>query len=92
VYHCLSRSYAGLDVGCQKELSRALHMAFHVWRPAQLLTSACDVDAQASTNFRRLIALGPKSWGMHRARATSMLRSLAVTAVAGELWSDGGCT
>ncbi|KAJ9518654.1 hypothetical protein QJQ45_018663 [Haematococcus lacustris] len=46
VYLCLAHAYSDLDEGCQKELGRALHMAFYIWQPRATLTAACDVDVQ----------------------------------------------
>jgi len=44
VYKCLIKNYLELDAGCQKELGRAMHMAFFVWQPGAILTSVCDED------------------------------------------------
>ncbi|KAL6765625.1 hypothetical protein V8C86DRAFT_2455787 [Haematococcus lacustris] len=46
VYLCLAHAYSDLDEGCQKELGRALHMAFYIWQPRATLTAACDADVQ----------------------------------------------
>lgn len=46
VYKCLASHYADLDVGCQKELGRAVHMAFFVWQEDAILTSDCDDDVR----------------------------------------------
>lgn len=53
VYKCLIHQYDELDAGCQKELGRAMHMAFFVWSPGALLTSDCDEDVQALCLSRR---------------------------------------
>lgn len=47
VYKCLVNKYADLDAGCQKELGRAVHMAFFVWQPNAMITGACDEDIQS---------------------------------------------
>lgn len=44
VYKCLMRGAESLGAGCRKELGRALHMAFFVFVPGGILTSACDAD------------------------------------------------
>ncbi len=46
VYKCLASHYTDLDVGCQKELGRAVHMAFFVWQEDAILTSDCDDDVR----------------------------------------------
>ncbi|KAG2498297.1 hypothetical protein HYH03_003558 [Edaphochlamys debaryana] len=46
VYKCLAHHYMDVDEGCQKELGRAVHMAFYVWQPDAILTSECDADVK----------------------------------------------
>ncbi|GFR46876.1 hypothetical protein Agub_g8517 [Astrephomene gubernaculifera] len=46
VYKCLATHYMDLDEGCQKELGRAVHMAFFVWSEGAILTSDCDDDVE----------------------------------------------
>lgn len=46
VYKCLVKNFADLATGCQKEMGRAVHMAFYVWQPAAILTTDCDEDIQ----------------------------------------------
>eukprot|EP00775_Hariotina_reticulata_P012795 gene12795-12923_t len=46
VYHCLVRNYYDLDPGCEKELGRAVHMAFFIYSPNAILTHPCDTDIQ----------------------------------------------
>ncbi|GIL70396.1 hypothetical protein Vretimale_3583 [Volvox reticuliferus] len=46
VYKCLANHYMDLDDGCQKELGRAVHMAFFVWTEGAILTSDCDEDVK----------------------------------------------
>ena len=38
VYKCLIREYDQLSAGCQKELGRAVHMAFFAWQPDGIIT------------------------------------------------------
>lgn len=44
VYKCLIARFGNLASGCQKEVGRAVHMAFFVWAPNAILTSDCDED------------------------------------------------
>ncbi|KAG1656262.1 hypothetical protein FOA52_011910 [Chlamydomonas sp. UWO 241] len=44
VYACMIKGYDGLSSGCQKELGRAVHMAFFAWAPGATLTAPCDAD------------------------------------------------
>eukprot|EP00798_Chlamydomonas_sp_ICE-L_P010489 gene10489-8455_t len=46
VYQCMIDSYSSLNGGCQRELGRAVHMAFFIWRDSteNILTSRCDAD------------------------------------------------
>jgi Golgi apparatus protein 1 len=44
VYKCMISKFADLTSGCQKELGRAVHMAFFVWQPGAVLTQGCDDD------------------------------------------------
>ncbi len=46
VYKCLANHYMDLDEGCQKELGRAVHMAFFVWAEGAILTADCDEDVK----------------------------------------------
>ena len=46
VYKCLVSHYMDVDEGCQKELGRAVHMAFFVWKEGAILTSECDADVK----------------------------------------------
>lgn len=48
VYQCLIKKYNDLDAGCQKELGRAVHMAFFVWAPGSVITQDCDDDIRLS--------------------------------------------
>ncbi|GAX78146.1 hypothetical protein CEUSTIGMA_g5588.t1 [Chlamydomonas eustigma] len=53
VYKCLIRQYMDLGDGCQKELGRAVHMAFFAWRPGGIITSDCDKDIEANCASKR---------------------------------------
>lgn len=44
VIKCMLRRFDDLSEGCQKELSRSVHMAFYVWAPKGLITGVCDDD------------------------------------------------
>ena len=44
MYKCMVTNYADLTSGCQKEVGRAVHMAFYVWQEGALITSDCDDD------------------------------------------------
>jgi len=44
VYKCLVDKYEDIKEGCQKELGRAIHMAFFTWTPDAVLTKDCDED------------------------------------------------
>eukprot|EP00197_Chlamydomonas_leiostraca_P010927 CAMPEP_0202884756 /NCGR_PEP_ID=MMETSP1391-20130828/41312_1 /ASSEMBLY_ACC=CAM_ASM_000867 /TAXON_ID=1034604 /ORGANISM="Chlamydomonas leiostraca, Strain SAG 11-49" /LENGTH=982 /DNA_ID=CAMNT_0049567983 /DNA_START=167 /DNA_END=3115 /DNA_ORIENTATION=+ len=44
VYKCLISKVADITSGCQKELGRAVHMAFYVWQPGAIITADCDND------------------------------------------------
>mmetsp|Transcript_34914 Transcript_34914/g.77608 ORF Transcript_34914/g.77608 Transcript_34914/m.77608 type:complete len:994 (-) Transcript_34914:752-3733(-) len=44
VYKCMVSKFGDLSSGCQKELGRAVHMAFFVWQPGAVLTADCDDD------------------------------------------------
>eukprot|EP00798_Chlamydomonas_sp_ICE-L_P019976 gene19976-26687_t len=44
VYKCLIRSFQDVSTGCQKEMGRAVHMAFFVWQEGAILTKDCDDD------------------------------------------------
>lgn len=46
MYKCLANHYMDLDESCQKELGRAVHMAFFVWTEGAILTADCDVDVK----------------------------------------------
>ncbi|KAG2445817.1 hypothetical protein HXX76_000421 [Chlamydomonas incerta] len=46
VYKCLVTHYMDVDEGCQKELGRAVHMAFFVWKEGAILTNECDADVK----------------------------------------------
>ena len=53
VYKCLIAQFANVDLGCQKELTRALHMAFYIWAPSAVLTLDCDDDIHAQCTATR---------------------------------------
>lgn len=38
VYKCLVNKYESIAAGCQKELGRAMHMAFFAYQPGAILT------------------------------------------------------
>ncbi|GLI58992.1 hypothetical protein VaNZ11_000814 [Volvox africanus] len=44
VYKCMIKNYDSLSSGCQKEMGRAVHMAFFVWQPGAIITQECDDD------------------------------------------------
>ncbi|GFR44890.1 hypothetical protein Agub_g6234 [Astrephomene gubernaculifera] len=44
VYQCMVKNFESLSNGCQKEVGRAVHMAFFVWAPAAIITHLCDDD------------------------------------------------
>ncbi|EFJ50582.1 hypothetical protein VOLCADRAFT_103797 [Volvox carteri f. nagariensis] len=44
VYKCMIKNYEALSDGCQKEVGRAVHMAFFVWQRGAIITSECDDD------------------------------------------------
>eukprot|EP00798_Chlamydomonas_sp_ICE-L_P015210 gene15210-21287_t len=46
VYKCLTGSSQDLTSGCQRELGRALYMAFFVWQKDSILTKGCDDDIE----------------------------------------------
>ncbi|PNH09949.1 Golgi apparatus protein 1 [Tetrabaena socialis] len=46
VYKCLANHYFDVDQVCQKELGRAVHMAFYVWQQGAVLTADCDADVK----------------------------------------------
>lgn len=46
VYKCLLNKYEELTSSCQRELGRAVHMAFYIWQTGATLTSPCDDDIQ----------------------------------------------
>ncbi|KXZ55868.1 hypothetical protein GPECTOR_2g1419 [Gonium pectorale] len=64
VYKCLASHYMDLDEGCQKELGRAVHMAFYVWSKGAILTADCDADvAQLCLESRPNMASTPGAVG-----------------------------
>lgn len=44
VYKCMIKNFDSLSGGCQKEMGRAVHMAFFVWQPGAIITQECDDD------------------------------------------------
>lgn len=46
VYKCMIGKYELLTAGCQKELGRAVHMAFFAWQRGAILTAECDDDIE----------------------------------------------
>ncbi len=46
MYKCLIDNFNSINGGCQKELGRAVHMAFFIWSEGQILTGDCDDDIQ----------------------------------------------
>ncbi|EFJ50973.1 hypothetical protein VOLCADRAFT_103617 [Volvox carteri f. nagariensis] len=64
VYKCLANHYMDLDEACQKELGRAVHMAFFVWTEGAILTSDCDEDVKAlCLSARPSMAMTPGAVG-----------------------------
>lgn len=64
MYKCLIKSYGSISAGCQKELGRAVHMAFFVWQPGSILTNDCDEDIeQLCLEDRPNMALRPGAVG-----------------------------
>ncbi|KAG1660746.1 hypothetical protein FOA52_010620 [Chlamydomonas sp. UWO 241] len=87
VYACMIKGYDGLSSGCQKELGRAVHMAFFAWAPGAPLTATCDDDInRLCLNARPGMSKRPGAVGsclatiLERSDRTSLLRRILAEA------------
>eukprot|EP00201_Polytomella_parva_P015143 CAMPEP_0175066598 /NCGR_PEP_ID=MMETSP0052_2-20121109/16604_1 /TAXON_ID=51329 ORGANISM="Polytomella parva, Strain SAG 63-3" /NCGR_SAMPLE_ID=MMETSP0052_2 /ASSEMBLY_ACC=CAM_ASM_000194 /LENGTH=941 /DNA_ID=CAMNT_0016333331 /DNA_START=144 /DNA_END=2969 /DNA_ORIENTATION=- len=53
VYRCLMNQYENLDGGCQRELSRASHMALTLYAADGILTNVCSSDVKSRCESKR---------------------------------------